>query len=34
MRSEQFKTVTDRELAEQYLAMVEEDKASAKKRNY
>ena len=31
MRSEQFKTVTDRELAEQYLAMAEEDKASIEK---
>ena len=31
MRSEQFKTVTDRELAEQYLAMAEEDKASVEK---
>lgn len=31
MRTEQFKTVTDRELAEQYLAMAEEDKASAEK---
>ena len=31
MRAEQFKTVTDRELAEQYLAMAEEDKASVEK---
>ena len=31
MRTEQFKTVTDRELAEQYLAMAEEDKASVEK---
>lgn len=28
MRSEQFKTVSDRELAEQYLAMAGEDKSS------
>lgn len=28
MRSEQFKSVSDRELAEQYLAMAGEDKSS------
>ena len=31
MRSDQFKSVSDRELAEQYLAMAEEDKASVEK---